>query len=805
MGKIIKARSKIIQDPSPEELLELLPLLEAGRNQKVLSILDPLIIRFPNSPALHLISGSANYELSRLDLAIEHYRKALELDPKLVPAYSNLGAALNDKGEVEAAIECYENVILLDPQHADAFFNMGSLQIRKQETEAAIESFNTALAIEPTHSEASNGLGLVFKHQGNYSSAIEYFKKAVELNPNYSIAHKNLGDVLQNTVEYELAIKSYKRAIELNPKFAEAYNAAGSAYRELKEIEAAIKSYDLAIKCSPTYTEAHFNLGSILFLKGEFRGSIACYKRVIDFEPDDEVAYRMIANALAKTSIKKNDADLSNIAQKLLNKNNSFWPTEIVYPVINLLKADSSFMGLLSIDWNNSQKDSLQAFLKEVLKVPLFEKIITICQIPDPEIDELLENVREAFFLNLSDLDFDKRELGFFSALSLQCFINEYMYSHSEQAEEGLRKLERSIENHVFDGNQPSTKEILALAAFKPLHCYSWIDALTEIADFKDVYDKQVVEIKVEKAIQSSVPTLQKIVNEVSIAVRSQYEENPYPRWIHTQLELNPVSIEQFIKIRNLRAEKNEVTNCKSPRILIAGCGTGQHAIQVASLFKNSRLLAVDISGSSLAYAKRKTEELGISSIEYRQVDILSLPELKERFDLIECGGVLHHMQCPTAGWEILTNLLKPGGMMKIGLYSKLARRHINKIREEIKNMRVGKDAHSLRSFRKIIMKSELSHYKHLHSVMDLYSLSELRDLLFHVQEHQFTIPDIEECLSSLGLQFCGFENEKVITQFKTDSANSNEIYDLKKWNEFEISNPNLFMNMYQFWCQKNV
>ena len=103
MGKIIKARSKIVQDPSPEELLDLLPLLEAGRNQKVLSILDPLIIRFPNSPALHLISGSANYELSRLDLAIEHYRKALELDPKLVPAYSNLGAALNDKGEVEAA------------------------------------------------------------------------------------------------------------------------------------------------------------------------------------------------------------------------------------------------------------------------------------------------------------------------------------------------------------------------------------------------------------------------------------------------------------------------------------------------------------------------------------------------------------------------------------------------------------------------------------------------------------------------------------------------------------------------------
>ena len=51
------------------------------------------------------------------------------------------------------------------------------------------------------------------------------------------------------------------------------------------------------------------------------------------------------------------------------------------------------------------------------------------------------------------------------------------------------------------------------------------------------------------------------------------------------------------------------------------------------------------------------------------QADILDFKDkLNKQFDIIESIGVLHHMDNPMAGWKILTDCLKPGGLMKIGL-----------------------------------------------------------------------------------------------------------------------------------------
>ena len=70
----------------------------------------------------------------------------------------------------------------------------------------------------------------------------------------------------------------------------------------------------------------------------------------------------------------------------------------------------------------------------------------------------------------------------------------------------------------------------------------------------------------------------------------------------------------------------------------------------------------MDLSLSSLSYAKRKTQELGINNIEYMQGDILKLDQLEREFDIIECMGVLHHMDDPLAGWKVLVGKLRADG-----------------------------------------------------------------------------------------------------------------------------------------------
>ena len=81
--------------------------------------------------------------------------------------------------------------------------------------------------------------------------------------------------------------------------------------------------------------------------------------------------------------------------------------------------------------------------------------------------------------------------------------------------------------------------------------------------------------------------------------------------------------------------------------------------------------------------------------------------------------------------------------------------------------------------------------------------MSELRDLLLHVEEHRFTIPQINEYLGLLGLKFCGFEARQIISKFKLTNTHPDDPYDLDKWQAYEEANPRTFISMYQFWCQK--
>ncbi len=81
--------------------------------------------------------------------------------------------------------------------------------------------------------------------------------------------------------------------------------------------------------------------------------------------------------------------------------------------------------------------------------------------------------------------------------------------------------------------------------------------------------------------------------------------------------------------------------------------------------------------------------------------------------------------------------------------------------------------------------------------------MSECRDLLFHVQEHQFTIPQIADFLAKTGFSFLGFETPartSYLQRFPDDKAATN----LANWAAFESENPATFAQMYQFWIQKN-
>ena len=186
--------------------------------------------------------------------------------------------------------------------------------------------------------------------------------------------------------------------------------------------------------------------------------------------------------------------------------------------------------------------------------------------------------------------------------------------------------------------------------------------------------------------------------------------------------------------------------------------------------------------------------------------DILQLKNLNKKFDVIECVGVLHHMKNPMKGIKILLNLLKPHGFMKLGLYSRIARQNIIKAREFIKKNKFKNTIEDIRSCRqKIINEKKDKILQKICNRRDFYSTSSVKDLTFHVQEHCFTLPQISKILLDSNLEFLGFTGNLIKNKYSKLYPSDKKNISFIKWNKFEISFPETFMGMYNFWLRKKV
>lgn len=608
---------------------------------------------------------------------------------------------------------------------------------------------------------------------------------------------------LYNQSKLEEVIELATLLTKQYPETFELWNILGAAAAQTGKFEKATNSFEKAVNLKPDYADAHNNIGNVLKEQGRLKEAIKSFSKALLLRPNFAEAYKNIGNALKEVAFNQPNPLLQKIIVSLLDQRSSVRPNDIASVAINLLKFDLNLQRQLETPNKYRNTQTLHQKVTELSNLPLLLKLMSVCPIPDLSLEKLLKEVRAEILLALPNLEDTSDMIQFQTALALQCFTNEYIYSQSEDEEQAIEVLENSIEISLSKGQQPSPRAILCLASYKALHKYKWHELLVSSSDIDQVFARQVSGPIQEAQLKSDISSLDATTNNISIKVRSQYESHPYPRWVKLGLPLKPEPISKVAAKAKIELFDTKICEVSNPSILVAGCGTGQHPISTAARFKNSKVLAIDLSLSSLAYAKRQTEELGITSIKYMQGDILKLKKLDKQFDIIESVGVLHHMDNPMDGWTALVDCLKEGGLMRIGLYSELARQQIVEIRKEIAQLGTGSGDADMKSFREMLIHSEKKDYKKIRSWPDFYSLSELRDLLFHVQEHRFTIPQIRHCLEELGLKFCGFTNKALLQKFRKSNTGPKALYDLDLWHIYEETNPNTFTSMYQFWCQK--
>jgi 2-polyprenyl-3-methyl-5-hydroxy-6-metoxy-1,4-benzoquinol methylase len=382
-------------------------------------------------------------------------------------------------------------------------------------------------------------------------------------------------------------------------------------------------------------------------------------------------------------------------------------------------------------------------------------------------------------------------------AIAHQCFNTEYVVDESRAETAAIEAL---------CGQLKSEADYARYATYRPLHTLPDAErvagqlAQTQLASLAR---RQILEPLEEDRLRAGIESLGVPSGAVSSAVRAQYEANPYPRWLRMQTQFDAAPLANIIRELFPGIE----TKPGPARILLAGCGTGQNAIATARRFADSSVLAVDLSRASLAYAKRKTLALGLSNIAYRHADLLALGSLGERFHLVEASGVLHHLEDPLAGWRVLAGLVEPGGFMRIGLYSELGRRHFARARQFIAAQGYDATPTGIRAARAAIRAAaEDELLARVARNEDFYSLSGCRDMLFHVQEKCFSLPEVAAMVHGLGLQFLGFEfADSGITaaRYRSRFPADGFMRSLDHWHRYEQDNPDCFAQMYEFWVRK--
>ena len=604
--------------------------------------------------------------------------------------------------------------------------------------------------------------------------------------------------------QLEQAQAYYQSILAEQPNHVEANHLLGVAFGMQGRLGEAIASFQKAIAHRPGYAEAYHNLGLAFSRSGTIDEAVGALRNATRIDPQNDVYWETFSETITNVSFSETDDRLLEDLLSMLERP-VVRADKISHAIISALRHQPDIAGLLAHP--GSDAADYHTIAERLSRIPLLLRIMALSVLDDMDFEGLLTGLRRGLIQSDAAGEAAARSLPFSVALALQCFTNEYAYRETAEESAAIAALRA----RVIDGGAITPHGLCALAAYRPLHDVPGIEALVERSwpePLLALIERQLSEPLIERSLAPRIPSVTPIDDKVSRGVRDQYEENPYPRWVKAGLAAKPQSIGDYLRATVFNPDVGDYVSPSRPEILVAGCGTGQHALGTASRYRNATVLAVDLSRASLSYALRKTEELGVGNIEYCQGDILELKSLGRWFDLIECAGVLHHMDDPLAGWRVLVDLLRPGGLMFVALYSEAARKPVVMVREMIARKAYTASLVDIRRCRGDIMDAARGGDSDMAKIVDwrdFYGISGCRDLLFHVKEHRFTLPMIEDTLARLDLEFLGFDmsgSKPAMFQFKANHDDS-ACVSLTAWHEFEGENPDTFGAMYQFWVRK--
>lgn len=720
---------------------------------------------------------------------------------------SSIVSALSNR-DFQTAILVSEAHLKKYPQNPHLLNFRGALSLQAGDPKGSAPYINRALSFAPMDVRIVNNAACVQILSKNYLKGFDLLHRCdsgfldAECYYNMALAVYKMGD-LGRTGIYLSKSRARGDVLETDILYAITYVGDDEVFHALELITPWLKK-------RPGSVLVQYFLGLIYFLKAETITALPLVTQCAAFDPDNAYYAGLFTKVMRYTAFDRFHKNVAAVIARIAQN-----PSVNTANLENAWKTQMQFCGPWEEVLHHSQTFNVNDAEKFVQDFEQTEDIlraiacsgISHILIRDEHLERVLLTLRHLFLdqrLGRRGFEFNNINRSLMISIARQCAMNEYVYFATEDEKNDVAGLYNRLKlpgkRNEFPrlklDNESDLDSLVVLLCYGPLSDYMSSDQAKTYRDHPALgafVKDQIDDPARERALMSKIPVLTRIQDEVSKKVTEMYMENPYPRWTG----VNYGGSMDYLGLAP--AKKDRV------QVLVAGCGTGHHALIVGLGNKNCQVTAIDLSLASLAYARRKTEEIGITNIDYAQADILEIGSWKKKFDAIESVGVLHHLADPLKGLDILLGLLKPGGSMMLGLYSETARRSIVAGRGEIAARGIVPTADQIQAYRHEILSAEPDHPAYgLLSRGDFYTMSTCRDLIFHVQETRYTLPQISKILADRGLVFKGFNIDFItMDAFSKLYPDPEAKLNLDFWHAFEQTRPATFNNMYQFRVEK--
>lgn len=248
--------------------------------------------------------GNILMENGKLEQALHHFQKAIQIKPSYLEAQMNLANTLTHQGKHQEAIEQYKKLSGRYPGNAMILNNLGAAIFKTGRVNEAIPYYINAIQLKPKYAEAYNNLGVALRQNNRKSKALVMFQKALAINPDYRQAYDNMIRLISDQKKTNRKLSQLLDKSLLSPDDPLLLFQLGDFFQKEEKMHQAIACFQKVLKLKPGWYEAEKQLSISLAMKGDFEASFSIFQNFIIRNPDDADAYYHMASIRSRQNNK---------------------------------------------------------------------------------------------------------------------------------------------------------------------------------------------------------------------------------------------------------------------------------------------------------------------------------------------------------------------------------------------------------------------------------------------------------------------------------------------------------------------